>query len=617
MEEYALPAEKQTPLYRLRHSLSHILAQAVLTFRPDAKLGFGPPVDNGFYYDFDFQGNPLTEADFKAIEEAMYKIIKEKQTFEQSELTVEDAIASLLAGGQKYKAEYAQELADKGFAHNGMLGFYRNGPFIDMCEGPHLAHTGEVPKASFKLDKTAGSYWRGSEKNPMLTRIYGLAFLQNADLKEYIERRELARQRDHRKLGKELDIFEFDEEIGSGLPLWLPNGTVIRDELEAWAKQEEFRYGYQRVSTPVITREQLYYTSGHLPYYKDTMFPPMELEDEDRYYLRPMNCPHHHKVFSARMHSYRDLPIRLAEYGNDYRYEKRGSLSGLMRVRAMCMNDAHIYCDPDTVKEEMKSVMELYKLYYTHLRLGDFKVRLSKHSADNTKFVSAEEEWLKAEGLIREVLTELEIDFVEEEGEAAFYGPKIDVQLKNVLDKEETVSTCQLDFVMAERFNLSFTAQDGSQKRPLIIHRAPLSTHERMISFLIEAYGGAFPTWLAPTQVMIIPVAEMAFEYSHNAQKQLHAEMLRASVDDSSNSLGKKMRTAITSKIPNIWVIGGREAEEQTVTWRRYSSQQQITMPLAEAIATLKRMRASRLMDNFGDALPTDVPVNPAVVKEG
>lgn len=590
-----------TPLYRLRHSLSHILAQAVLTIRPDAKMGFGPPVDNGFYYDFDFGDNPISESDFKQLEETMQRIIKEKQQFEHLDKPVDVAVAELAAAGQKYKAEYAQYLADNGYAPNGTLSFYRNGPFLDMCEGPHLGATNEVPKATFKLDKLAGAYWRGSEKNPMLTRIYGLAFPTPAELKDYIEKRELARQRDHRKLGKELDLFEFDEEVGSGLPLWLPKGTVIREELEKWAKETEFKAGYQRVSTPAITREQLYYTSGHLPYYKESMFPPMELEDEDRYYLRPMNCPHHHKVFATRMRSYRDLPLRLAEYGNTYRYEKRGSLSGLMRVRAMCMNDAHIYCSPADVKQELKSVIEMYKDYYSHLRLGDFRVRLSLHAKDNDKFVDQEAEWLRSEEIVREVLNEMNIDFEEEAGEAAFYGPKIDIQLKNVMGKEETVSTCQLDFVMADRFGLEYNNAEGGTTAPYIIHRAPLSTHERMVSFLIEIYGGAFPTWLSPNQVQLIPVNETVIDYTKGIEEKLRANLIRAEVDLSSDSFNKKVRNAVTSKNPNIWVIGSREAEEQTITWRRYASKDQVTLPLSTAIETLIKMRDSRLMDNFAD----------------
>jgi len=605
MEEMQLPAEKMTAVYRLRHSLSHILAQAVLTIRPDAKMGFGPPVDSGFYYDFDFGNTPIYESDFKQLEETMQKIIKERQQFERLEKPIYEAVEELSAAGQKYKAEYAAHLAEAGYAPNGTLSFYRNGPFLDMCEGPHLSATNEVPKATFRLDKIAGAYWR--EKNPMLTRIYGLAFETPSELKDYIEKRELALQRDHRKIGKELDLFEFDEEIGSGLPLWLPKGTVIRDELEKWAKEEEFKGGYQRVTTPSISRQELYYTSGHLPYYKESMFPPMELEEDEKYYLRPMNCPHHHKVYASRMRSYRDLPLRLAEYGDTFRYEKRGSLSGLMRVRAMCMNDAHIYCSPLDVKRELKKVIEMYRLYYNHLRLGDFRVRLSLHSKDNSKFVNQEAEWLRSEEIVREVLSEMKIDFSEETGEAAFYGPKIDIQLKNVSGREETVSTCQLDFVMADRFGLSFTNHEGGTTAPYIIHRAPLSTHERMVSFLIEIYGGAFPTWLSPNQVQLVPVNETVIEYTKSIADQLRDLFIRAEVDSSGDSFNKKVRNAITSKTPNIWVIGSRECEERTITWRRYATKNQITLPLSQAIQAILTIRNSRLMDNFSDII---LPIN-------
>lgn len=592
---------KNTPIYKLRHSLAHILAQAVLELKPDAKLGFGPPVDGGFYYDFDFGDEPIGQNDLKEVQKRMLKIIKQKQEFEGSFLSPEESLKMLEAAGQTYKVEYMKELVATGKAVDGNIGFWKNGPFIDMCEGPHLEHTGEVPKGAFKLDRVAGSYWRGDEKNNMLTRIYGLAFESNEELKDYIARRELAKARDHRKLGAKLDFYVIDEEVGSGLPLWLPNGTVVRDELEKWAKEEEFKGGYQRVSTPSLTKETLYYTSGHLPYYKESMFPPMEIDGGVNYYLRPMNCPHHHKVFSSRPKSYRDMPLRIAEYGDTFRYEKHGSLSGLMRVRAMCMNDAHIYCSREQVEEEMVAVMALYRTYYDHLRLGDFRVRLSLHSADNEKFVDMEEQWLESEDMVRRVLTNAGIEFTEEEGEAAFYGPKIDIQIKNVLGREETVSTCQLDFLMAERFGLSFINESGEEERPYIIHRAPLSTHERLVSFLIEAYGGAFPTWLAPVQAQIILVSDVFADYAKEIRDLARSKMLRIDIDDSSNSFNKKIRTAITSKIPNIWIIGERENEERKITWRRYGHEDQVEMGLEEAIAVLEKINRERLMDNFAD----------------
>ena len=477
--------DKESYLYRLRHSLAHLLAEAVLEMRPTAKLAFGPPVENGFYYDFDFGDNPLGESDLPEIEKRMDLITRKNAPFERDVKPLDEALAWFDGRGEVYKAEYARELVESGKAADGTLSFYTSGPFTDMCEGPHLDRMGEVPKGCFKLDRISGSYWRGDESRPMLTRIYGLAFESKDALKEFIALRKLAMERDHRKLGEELDLFIQDNEIGVGLPLWMPNGTVLRDELEQWAREVEFELGYQRVSTPVITRSQLYHRSGHLPYYADSMFPPMKLDENDEYYLRPMNCPHHHKVYAARLRSYRDLPLRLAEYGNCFRYEKHGSLSGLLRVRAMCMNDAHIYCPPEQVEDEFRSVIGMYSRYYDHLRLGNFRVRLSLHDPKSDKFVERYDEWEHSENVVRQVLQNIGIDYTEEKGEAAFYGPKVDIQVKNLMGREETVSTCQLDFIMADRFDLTYVDAKGERKRPFILHRAPLSTHERMISFLI------------------------------------------------------------------------------------------------------------------------------------
>ncbi len=593
-------------LYKIRHSLAHIMAQAVLEVRPAAKLAFGPPVESGFYYDFDFGDSPLGEADLEDIENRMRKIIKERQPFERTMMPLAEAEALLGRSDQSYKIEYARELVETGKA-GGDLSFYKNGPFIDMCEGPHLAHSGEVPKACFKLDRISGSYWRGDEKRPMLTRIYGLAFASGDELKEFIERRKLAMERDHRKLGDELDLFIQDQEVGVGLPLWMPNGAVLRDELEAWAREEEFRAGYVRVSTPAITRGELYHHSGHLPYYAESMYPPMIVDETDEYYLRPMNCPHHHKIYGARKRSYRELPLRLAEYGNVYRYEKHGSLAGLLRVRAMCMNDAHVYCTPDQVEGEFRAIIGMYRAYYSHLRMGNFRVRLSLHDPKSDKFVGNEAEWVRSEAIVRDVLNRMEVEYEEESGEAAFYGPKVDIQVKNLLGREETVSTCQLDFVVAERFGLTYVDKDGQEKRPFIIHRAPLSTHERMISFLIEFYGGAFPTWMAPQQVRLVPVNDEVLPYAQEIADRLRGDLFRAGIDDSSESFNKKIRNAVTHKIPNIWVIGAREAENRAVTWRRYCVKEQANVPFEKAFEALRRMRQQRCMDNFSDvALPLE-----------
>ncbi|MCC6636330.1 MAG: threonine--tRNA ligase [Ignavibacteriaceae bacterium] len=588
-------------LYKIRHSLAHIMAQAVLEHYPKAKMGFGPPVDNGFYYDFDFGTEKISSEDFKKIEKSMYKIINQKQEFSIYYKPLDEAIELLAGMDQSYKVEYAKELVETGQAEDQGLSFYVNGSFTDMCEGPHINNTGEIPPKCFKLDRISGSYWRGDEKKPMLTRIYGLAFENEEELKDYIRRRELAMQRDHRKLGAELEIFLIDDEVGTGLPLWLPNGAVIRAELEAWAKDVEFKAGYHHVSTPSLSKSTLYLRSGHLPYYAESMFPPMVLDENTEYYLRPMNCPHHHKIYGFRPRSYRELPYRLAEYGDMFRYEKHGSLSGLLRVRAMCLNDAHIYCEYDQVKEEFAKFMDLYKYYYDYLRLGNFRVRLSLHDSESDKYVKDEEEWQFSEDIVREILNENKIDFIEERGEAAFYGPKVDIQIKNLLGREETVSTCQLDFVMAKRFDLWYSAKDGTMKQPYILHRAPLSTHERMISFLIEFWGGAFPTWMAPNQVMLIPVNEGVVDYAMEMKQKMTELGIRCDIDVSDDSFNKKIRKAVTKKTPNMWIIGENEKAEGTITWRRYCVQDQIKMSADAAIDKIVHLRTNRIMDNFAD----------------
>ena len=593
--------KKETQVYRLRHSLSHILAAAVRQMRPTVRLAFGPPVENGFYYDFDFGDTPIREADLQELEQRMKAIIKERRPFERFEMTFDNALHHLEDAGEIYKVEYARELIDTGIANGDTLSFYSCGDFTDMCEGPHLENTGEVPKKCFKLDRISGSYWRGDEKRPMLTRIYGLAFESAEELAEYIAMRKLAMERDHRKLGEELDLFIQDNEVGVGLPLWTPNGTVLRDELEKWARETEFLGGYQRVSTPSVTRKELYLRSGHVPYYQDSMYPSMPVDENDEYYLRPMCCPHHHKIYASRLRSYRELPLRLCEYGNVFRYEKHGSLSGLLRVRAMCMNDAHIYCTPEQVEEEFRAVIAMYQMYYGHLRMGNFRVRLSLHDKSSDKFVDRYDEWERSEDIVRRVLNNLGIGYEEESGEAAFYGPKVDIQVKNLMGREETVSTCQLDFVMPERFDLTYVDADGERKRPYILHRAPLSTHERMISFLIEFYGGAFPTWMAPLQVKLIPVNAEVMGYAENLVARLRAKFFRVEIDDSDESFNKKIRNAVTKKTPNIWILGKQEMEHEAVTWRRYAVKEQKAVPVNEALPLLESMRTNRTMDNFAD----------------
>lgn len=587
-------------IYRIRHSLAHILAQAVLQIQPDAELGFGPPIDTGFYYDFRLS-EPLAPEDLNKIEKKMKKIIKSNQPFEQYDLAVDETCDYLKEHNQPLKAEYAQELGES----NPKLSFFKNGPFVDMCEGPHVEKTRDIPMDCFKLDSIAGSYWRGDSDKPMLTRIYGLAFETKEQLQEFLEERKLAQERDHRKLGKELDLYTMDDEVGLGLPLWLPNGTVLRDELENFAKDVEFQAGYQRVATPHITKENLYYTSGHLPYYKDTMYSPIEIDGEN-YYLKPMNCPHHHKIFASRMRSYRDLPLRMAEYGTCYRYEHSGSLSGLLRVRALAMNDAHIYCTEEQVREEFKDVLKMHQDYYEKFRIKKYWVRLSLHARDENKFIDSEDRWQFAEGIVRDCLEELEIPYKAEEGEAAFYGPKVDFQIRNVIGREETASTNQLDFAVAQRFDLKYTGEDGKEHEPYIIHRAPLGTHERFIAFLIEHFGGAFPTWLAPVQVRVVPVAEAFFDYGEELKRTFFQNGFRVELDNGSDKFGKKIRNAVTRKIPNILIIGEKEMQERTITWRRYCKKEQVSMAFDDFLKLVVKMRDDRFMDNFEDLeLPT------------
>mgnify|MGYP002633642113 CR=1 FL=1 len=587
-------------LYRIRHSLAHVLAQAVLELRPGTTLGFGPAIDDGFYYDF-ILPEPFTEDDFKAIEKKMKFIIKGRQVFEREDLSVSDALARIDAMGEPYKREYATELIEKKGLES--LSFYTNGPFADMCEGPHVENTSELPLGGFKLRSIAGAYWRGDSRNVQMTRIYAWAFASKEDLEAHVKAWKLQQERDHKKLGKELDLYVIDDQIGKGLPLWMPNGTAIREELEKLAKELEFKGGYQRVATPHLTKEALYYQSGHLPYYADGMYPPMELKEtretdegvieevKERYRLKPMNCPHHHRIFASRLRSYRDLPLRLAEYGQCYRFEDSGALSGLLRVRGMCMNDAHIYCTAEQVIPEFVKVMHLYMKLYKMLGLDDFFMRLSTWDPEDPKgkqkYIDDPEGWERTQQWVRDAMDEAGMPYVEVKGEAAFYGPKIDTQLRTVTGREETASTNQLDFGVAKRMGLTYRGADNGEHHPYIIHRAPLGTHERFVAFLIEHYGGAFPTWLAPIQVHAITVADRFNDHAQKVMDDMRQNMVRAELDTSSESVNKKIRNASKAKIPNVLVFGEREVEDGTVTLRRFGSRDQKTMPLAEFQATL------------------------------
>jgi len=594
----------QDELYRIRHSLAHVLAQAVLELRPGSTLGFGPPIKDGFYYDFVLT-SLLTDEDFPELEKRMRQIIKKGQKFYREDLEAGDALRRIDEMKEPYKREYAQELINK---HGlGGLSFYRNGPFLDMCEGPHVETTKEIPRDGFKLRSVAGAYWRGDSRNTMMTRIYAWAFADKETLDTYVTNFLEAQARDHKKLGRELSIFKIDNDIGKGLPLWLPNGTVIRDELEKLAKELEFKAGYQRVATPHLARQDLYYTSGHLPYYADGMYPPMELvernEDgtgtvKESYRLRPMNCPHHHKVFAAEPRSYRDLPLRLAEYGQVYRLEESGAVSGLLRVRGMCMNDAHIYLTAEQVKDEFKSVLALYKEAYGVFGLDNYRIRLSRWAPEDPKgkekYVDNPPAWAESEEILRQVLEELQITYVDGPGEAAFYGPKIDIQFVTVTGREETVSTIQLDFAVPERFNLKYVGPDGAEHTPFCIHRAPFSTHERFVAFLIEHFGGAFPTWLAPVQVQLLTVSNQYDEYAKGIVRRLRNRFIRAELASSNETLPKKIREGTVRKIPNLLIIGEREVADATVTLRRYGHKDQHTMTVDAFEAALVSTIQSR-----------------------
>ena len=588
--------EMDDALYRIRHSLAHVLAQAVLEIRPGSTLGFGPPIKDGFYYDF-ILSEPLTDEDFPKLEQAMRRIIKKGQRFYREELSRDDALNQLSEMNEPYKREYALELLDRNDVSE--LLFYRNGPFLDMCEGPHVDTTRDIPRDGFKLRSVAGAYWRGDSDNVMMTRIYAWAFSDKATLDLRVDEYEQALLRDHKKLGRELSIYTIDNDIGRGLPLWLPNGTVIRDELEKLAKELEFKANYQRVATPHIARRDLFYQTGHLPYYADGMYPPMELMEEgddgerikEAYVLKPMNCPHHHKIFSSEPRSYRDLPLRFAEYGQVYRFEESGAVGGLMRVRGMSMNDAHIYCTEDQIKSEFRNVMALHDEAYAILGLDNYYLRLSRWDPHDPKgkdkYVDDPKSWETCEQLIADLLNEMEVEYVDGPGEAAFYGPKIDMQFHTVTGRDESVSTIQLDFAVPRRLGLHYVGSDGADHVPYCIHRAPFSTHERFVAFLIEHFAGAFPTWLAPVQVRVLTVSNQFTEYGQQIVDRLRARFIRAELGSDSDTVSKKIRDGTTQKIPNLLIVGEREAQNSTVTLRRYGIEKQETLSIEALEHTL------------------------------
>ena len=544
------------------HSSAHLMAEAIESLFDGVKFWVGPPVDNGFYYDVDMGGKTITEEDLRKLEVKMAELGKQNNSYIRKPVPKAEAVKYFSEKGDEYKLDLLQNLQD------GEITFYTQGNFTDLCRGPHIPHTGFIK--AIKLTNIAGAYWKGDERNKQLTRIYGVTFPSQKQLDEYLQLLEEAKKRDHRKLGKELGIFTMDDDVGPGLALWMPNGTVIIEELERLAKETETEAGYKRVVTPHIAKENLYLTSGHLPYYQDSMYPPMELEGV-KYYLKAMNCPHHHKIFAAEQHSYKDLPLRLAEYGTCYRYEQSGELFGLMRVRCLHMNDAHIYCTREQFAQEFRAVNDMYIKYFKIFGIDKYVMRLSLHDPAKLgqKYVDEPALWLETEDMVRKVMQEANIPFVEVPDEGAFYGPKIDVQIWSTIGREFTLATNQVDFAQGRRFKLEFTNQNNEAETPLIIHRAPLGTHERFIGFLLEHYAGKFPVWLAPVQVKILPISDKFLDYSKEVLQKLKKADIRAEIDDRSEKIGKKIRDTELMRVPYMLVIGEKEVAENKVAIRR------------------------------------------------
>lgn len=568
-----------------RHTFAHLLAAAVQERYPHALPTIGPATETGFYYDFDFsKGDAPGEADLKDIEESMRDLLTDWTDMTGVEVSADDAL------GRYTQNPYKTELIRDIVARDEVITLYTAGNFTDLCRGGHAEHPArELLKDSFSLERLAGAYWKGDESNAMLTRIYGLAFNTLEELEAYKAQQEEAKKRDHRILGEKLDLFHFDEAIGKGLPIWLPKGNIIKEELETWAKETERAWGYDRVTTPIITKEDLFYTSGHLPLYKDSMYAPIQIEDAN-FYIKPMNCPFHHKAFAARPKSYRDLPVRLAEYGWCHRYEDSGSLFGLMRVRGMQMNDAHIYVSREEAVHEFVQVIKLHEYFYKTLGIENYEMELALRDPENMeKYHGDEEDWKDAERMTREAMEQSGVPYkVANEG-AAFYGPKMDFQIYSSIGRSFTASTNQLDLFMGKRFSLEYTDKDGSKKVPAIIHRAPLGTHERFIGFLIEHFAGAFPTWLAPVQVRILPVSDKHHTYGKEVKDALYAAGVRVEFDDASESLGKKIRASKTEKIPYMIVLGDKEVEANALTVEKRNGEKLENVTIAHFVELITK----------------------------
>ncbi|MFJ8262420.1 threonine--tRNA ligase [Rummeliibacillus sp. NPDC094406] len=565
----------------LRHSTAHLLAQAVKRLFPAVKLGVGPVIEGGFYYDID-SPEPITSDDFQRIEKEMKKIVAENIEIVRHDVSRAEAKKRFEKIDDEYKLELLEAIPE-----DEQVSIYEQGDFFDLCRGVHVPSTGKIKE--FKLLSIAGAYWRGNSDNKMLQRIYGTAFFDKKDLKAHLEMLEEAKERDHRKIGKELELFTTNKLVGQGLPLWLPNGATIRRSIERYIVDKEVSLGYKHVYTPVLGSKELYVTSGHWDHYQEDMFPPMEMDNETLV-LRPMNCPHHMMVYKSGMRSYRDLPFRVAELGTMHRYEMSGAVSGLQRVRGMTLNDAHLFVRPDQIKEEFKKVVELILSVYKDFELNDYEFRLSyRDPQDTEKYFDDDEMWEKAQCMLKEAMDDLGLDYYEAEGEAAFYGPKLDVQVKTAIGKQETLSTVQLDFLLPERFDLNYIGEDGKQHRPVVIHRGVVSTMERFVAFLIEEYKGAFPTWLAPVQVQVIPVSnDVHFDYAKQVEEKLQSAGFRVEMDYRDEKLGYKIRESQMKKIPYMLVLGDKELEDGSVNVRRYGSKDSETVSFDEFLKAIQ-----------------------------
>ncbi len=591
--------EKQAEKMNIkRHSMAHILATAVLEMFPEAKLGIGPAIENGFYYDFDLPRTLIPE-DLEILEEKMKKIIKENYKFEMKEMSIKDVLEHFQKVDQPLKVELIKDLAEKG---EKMVSVYKSGPLVDLCKGPHLESTGEIDPSAFKLTKISGAYWKADENNQQLQRIYGVVFNNKKELKQYLFQQEEAKKRDHRKLGKELDLFTIDQNVGAGLPLWKPKGAAILNTLKRWFEDEQLKRNYVPVITPHIGKKTLWETSGHWGFYNDSMFPPMELgqtledwqdkrqtKESEIYLLKPMNCPFHVSIYKDDKHSYRELPLKYYEFGTVYRYEKKGELGGLTRVRGFTQDDAHIICTKEQLAEEMKQIIDFVQFVLGETFGFEMKIYASFRDKKSDKYLGEDAKWEVAEKTIREVLEKQNLDYTEEIGEAAFYGPKIDFKVKDAIGRYWQLSTIQFDFNLPERFQMTYTNDKGTEQQPFIIHRALLGSLERFMGVLIEHYAGAFPFWLAPVQVALLPVSEKFSDYTEKVNAVLRQESLRTEIHNQDEGLGKRIALASKQKIPYLFILGEKEVSDKTITIRQFGTKEQKTMSVEEFLEKIKK----------------------------